>query len=131
MGTSWALDFSVGLPLPLCVKGGFTKLFENSRGLLHCGYWETRAMPSLAEVQQREQVEKNFKAFQALLPTILPTYQDKFALMKDGEAVGFYSTLEDAYMTANKFFRDEPFSVQKVTETPVDLGFFSHAVCSR
>jgi hypothetical protein len=51
--------------------------------------------------------------------------------MKDGKAVGFYSTLEDAYMTANQFFGDQPFSVQKVTETPVDLGFFSHAVCSR
>jgi hypothetical protein len=80
---------------------------------------------------QRDQVDKNFEAFQALLPTILPTYQDKFALMKDGEVVGFYSTLEDAYMTANQFLRDQPFSVQRVTETPVDLGFFSHAVFSR
>jgi len=79
----------------------------------------------------REQVDKNFEAFQALLPTILPIYQDKFALMKDGEVVGFYSTLEDAYMTANQFLRDQPFSVQRVTETPVDLGFFSHAVHSR
>jgi hypothetical protein len=76
---------------------------------------------------QREQVDKNFAAFQALLPTILPHYRDKYALMKDGEAVGFYSTLDDAYMTANQFYRDQPFSVQKVTDTPVDLGFFSHS----
>jgi hypothetical protein len=74
---------------------------------------------------QREQVDNNFAAFQALLPTILPLYRDKYALMKDGKAVGFYSTLEDAYMTANQFYRDQPFSVQRVTETPVDLGFFS------
>jgi hypothetical protein len=79
----------------------------------------------------REQVDKNYAAFQALLPSIIPLHQDKYALMKDGVAVGFYSTLEDAYMTANQFYKDQFFSVQKVTDTPVDLGFFSHAVCSR
>jgi hypothetical protein len=79
----------------------------------------------------RDQVDKNYEAFLHLLPSILPLHQDKYALMKDGVVVGFYSTLEDAYMTANQFYKDQPFSVQKVTETPVDLGFFSHAVCSR
>jgi hypothetical protein len=85
----------------------------------------------MTEQRIREQVDHNFEAFQALLPTILPVHQNKYALMKDGAAVGFYSTLEDAYMTANQFFRGEPFSVQKVTATPIDLGFFSHAVHSR
>jgi hypothetical protein len=80
---------------------------------------------------QREQVERNFEAFRAMLPSILPLHQNKYLLMKDGAAVGFYSTLEDACVTANQFYRDEPFSVQKVTDTPVDLGFFSHAVPSR
>lgn len=78
----------------------------------------------------REQVDKNYQAFQVLLPKILPLHRDKYALMKDGEVVGFYSTLEDAYVTANQFYKDEPFSVQKVTSTPVDLGFFSHAMSS-
>jgi Family of unknown function (DUF5678) len=67
----------------------------------------------------------------AMLPGILALHQNKYALMKDGEVVGFYSTLEDAYVTANKFYADQPFSVQKVTDIPVDLGFFSHAVGSR
>jgi hypothetical protein len=79
----------------------------------------------------REQVDKNYEAFCELLPSILPLHQNKYALMKDGIAVGFYSTLEDAYTTANQFYKDQPFSVQKVTDTPVDLGFFSHAVRSR
>jgi hypothetical protein len=79
----------------------------------------------------REQVDKNYDAFVGMLPSILPVHQNKYALLKDGEVVGFYSTLEDAYMTANRFFPDQPFSVQKVTDMPVDLGFFSHAVGSR
>jgi hypothetical protein len=82
-------------------------------------------------VAARRQVDKNYEAFIAMLPSILPMHENKYALMKDGEAVGFYSTLEDAYVTANKFFPDEPFSVQKVTDTPVDLGFFSHALSNR
>jgi len=85
----------------------------------------------MTDQQIRDQVDNNFKAFQSLLPSILPLHRDKYALMKDGEIVAYYSTLEDAYMTANRFYRDQPFSVQKVTETPIDLGFFSHAVFSR
>jgi hypothetical protein len=81
--------------------------------------------------QARDQVDKNYAAFRAMLPTILPLHLNKYALMKDGEVIGFYSTLEDAYMTANQFYKDQPFSVQRVTDTPVDLGFFSHALHSR
>jgi hypothetical protein len=79
----------------------------------------------------REQVEKNYEAFRALPPSVLALHQDKYALMKDGQVVGFYSSLEDAYVTANRFYKDQPFSVQKVTDVPVDLGFFSHAVPGR
>ena len=85
----------------------------------------------MTSTSAREQVDKNYEAFVAMLPNILPIHQNKYALMKDGEVVGYYSTLEDAYMTANKFYHDQPFSVQKVTDIPVDLGFFSHAVGSR
>jgi hypothetical protein len=81
--------------------------------------------------QARDQVDKNYEVFRAMLPSILPLHQNKYALMKDGVAIGFYSTLEDAYMTANQFYKDQLFSVQKVTDTAVDLGFFSHAVSSR
>jgi hypothetical protein len=79
----------------------------------------------------REQVDRNYEAFRAMLPSILLLHEGKYALMKDGAAVGFYSTLEDVYMTANQFYKDQVFSVQRVTETPVDLGFFSHAIASR
>ena len=75
----------------------------------------------------RRQVDENYKAFLAALPTIVGTHRGKYALMKDGAIVGIYSTLEDAYTTASKFLAGQDFSVQKVTDEPVDLGFFSHA----
>jgi Family of unknown function (DUF5678) len=81
--------------------------------------------------QTRDQVDKNYEAFVAMLPNIIGLHRNKYALMKDGEVVGYYTTLEDAYMTANKFYPNEPYSVQKVTDVAVDLGFFSHAVSVR
>lgn len=73
------------------------------------------------------QVDRNYDAFLKMLPQIMLMHMNKFVLMKDGESYGFYSTLEDAYMAADKLFPGQEFSVQKVTNVPVDLGFFSHA----
>ena len=81
--------------------------------------------------EARKQVDENYAAFVSMLPNIIGVHRNKYALMKDGEVVGFYSTLEDVYVTARKFYPSEPFSVQKVTDLPVDLGFFSHAVSIR
>jgi hypothetical protein len=72
--------------------------------------------------QVREQVNKNYPAFISMLPNIIAQHR------KDGQVIGYYSTLEDAYMTANKFYPNEPYSVQKVTDVPIDLGFFSRAM---
>ena len=63
----------------------------------------------------RQEVDKNYDAFLQLLPSIIRQHQGKYALMKDGEVVGCYSTLENVYVTTNKFITDEIFSVQKVT----------------
>ena len=83
---------------------------------------------TMDQQQARDQVDKNYDAFRAMLPSILPLHENKYALMKDCVAVGFYSTLEDAYMTANQFYKDQPFSVQKVTDTAVTSDF-SHMPC--
>ncbi len=82
----------------------------------------------MSDQQAREQVDKNYQVFLSILPNIIAQHRNKYALMKDGQVIGYYSTIEDAYMTANKFYEYEPFSVQKVTDVPIDLGFFSHAV---
>jgi Family of unknown function (DUF5678) len=78
--------------------------------------------------QMRDQVDKNYQAFLSMLPSIIAQHRNKYALIKDRQIIGYYSTLEDVYMTANKFYPNEPYSVQKVTDIPIDLGFFSHAV---
>lgn len=81
--------------------------------------------------QSKEQLEMNYKAFRELLPGILSEKRGKFALMRDGKVTDFFDTARDAYFTGQKLFRDQTFSVQEVTDTSVDLGFFSHAVPER
>jgi hypothetical protein len=80
----------------------------------------------------RKQIEINYKAFQERLPSILAIFRGKFALMRDGRIVDFFDTARDAYIAGKSIFKDDQlFSVQEVVETPVDLGFFSHAMPER
>jgi len=80
----------------------------------------------------REQIERNYHTFTRKLPVLLMAHQGKFALMRDGEIVEFFDTARDAYVAGQRLFKDDHiFSVQEVVETPVDLGFFSHAVPQR
>lgn len=77
----------------------------------------------------RQEVERNYKVFEEKLPSLLASHRGKFALMRDGEIVEFFDTARDAYVTGLKLFeKDRLFSVQEVAETPIDLGFFSHAL---
>ena len=75
----------------------------------------------------RSQVEGNYEAFTTRLNEFIPSHVNRYALMRNGEIVEFYNTYTDAWRTGNKFFEDGLFSIQKVTRTPVDLGFYSRA----
>jgi hypothetical protein len=79
-----------------------------------------------------DQVEINYQAFEKKLPSLIPAYRGKFALMRNEEIIEFFDTARDAYFAGKKIFeKDKLFSVQQITDTPVDLGFFSHAITQR
>lgn len=75
-----------------------------------------------------EQVEKNFQAMLERLDEYMVFHENKYALMRNEEVIEFYDSWEDAYKTGRKFYEDGLFSVQEITKTPIDLGYFSHAV---
>jgi len=79
----------------------------------------------------QEQVEKNYEAFVKELPTLLANYGGKFAVMRDGKITQFFDTARDAHLAGQALFSDGLYSIQEVTDTSVDLGFFSHAVPDR
>jgi len=58
----------------------------------------------------------------------LPENLGKYALMKDGSVVGIFADAMGAYTAGKSQFGLGSFSMQKIIDQPVDLGYFSHAM---
>jgi hypothetical protein len=76
--------------------------------------------------RQKQEVDGNYDSFTRLLGAILPEHRDKLALMRDRKIVGYFDTPRQALVSAAGRFPDGIFSVQEVTDEPLDLGFWSH-----
>ena len=78
-------------------------------------------------MDKRDAIARNYEAFEKMLPNLLQTASGKFALLRDRELVGLFDTASAAHFAAVDRFDDRLFSVQKVEESAVSLGFFSYA----
>lgn len=76
--------------------------------------------------RQRREVDRNYDAFTRLLGAILADHRDQLALMRDGQIVGYFDSPRKALEAASEMFPDSIFSLQEVTDEPIDLGFWSH-----
>ena len=76
----------------------------------------------------QKEIDGNLEAFQAHLSDLLDTDRGKYALLRHREVVGLYDTATDAQTAGRQLYRDEIFSIQKVSDEPLELGVFSHAV---
>lgn len=76
--------------------------------------------------RQKAEVNQNYDAFVRMLGQILPQHRDQHALMREGAIVSFFDKPGDAYRAGLERFPDEVFSIQEVTDEPIDLGFWSH-----
>lgn len=76
--------------------------------------------------RQKQEVDRNYDAFMRVLGSILPQQRDRLALMRDGQIVDYFDTPRQALQAADERFPDGVFSIQEVTDEPIDLGFWSH-----
>ncbi len=76
--------------------------------------------------KQAFEVDQNYDAFQRLLSDILDQHRDEYALMRDRKIVGYFKNPGDANVAGVEMFADDIFSIQEVTDEPIDLGFWSH-----
>lgn len=81
----------------------------------------------MTQDQQRIEVDRNYDAFTRALGEIVHAHRNQFALMRGGEIVGYFDKPGDAYREGVSRFADLTFSIQEVTDEPIDLGFWSHA----
>lgn len=78
------------------------------------------------QARQKFEVDRNYDVFMRLLASILTEHRDQYALMRDGEIVGFFDKPGEANRAGMELFDDGIFSIQEVTDEPIDLGFWSH-----
>lgn len=76
--------------------------------------------------RQRREIDRNYDAFMRNLGSIINEHRDQLALMRDGIIVGYFDTPREALRAASEQFPDGIFSIQEVTDEPIDLGFWSH-----
>ncbi len=76
--------------------------------------------------RQKQEVDVNYDAFVRMLSSILTEHRDEYALMRDGKIIDFFKKPGLANRAGVERFPDNIFSIQEVTDEPIDLGFWSH-----
>ena len=79
------------------------------------------------QMQSRHEIDQNYTAFEKLMPTLLPKHAGRFALLRECQLVGVYYKAIDAVTEAQQRFADGIFSIQRITDRALDLGFLSYA----
>ncbi len=77
--------------------------------------------------RQQQEVDRNYDAFMGMLGSILAEHRDELALMRDGKIVGYFTSPRELLVAASERFPDGIFSIQQVTDEPLDLGIWSNA----
>ena len=72
------------------------------------------------------EVDRNYDAFVALLPTLPAELAGKYALLHAGTIVEYYEASLTAALEGMRQFGAGRYSVQKVTAQPEHLGFYSY-----
>lgn len=78
------------------------------------------------QARQKLEVDRNYDAFVRSLGTILPRHRGEYALMRHGKIVDYFDRPGSANVAGCERFADGVFSIQEVTDEPIDLGFWSH-----
>ncbi len=69
----------------------------------------------------QDEVNRNYDEFKKLLPSLLPLHRDRFALMKDGKILSFFSTMDDARTAATQFIPIKYIRFNKLATFPSTL----------
>lgn len=76
----------------------------------------------------RTELDRNYDFFQRNLAVLLSEHRGEYALLKACEVVDFFESPGEAYRAGLERFSDELFSVQQVSEEPVQFGHMSVAI---
>ncbi|MDE8651734.1 hypothetical protein [Novosphingobium album (ex Liu et al. 2023)] len=75
------------------------------------------------------EIERNYAAFLDMLERLMLSNNGRYALLHDQVLEGVFDSPGEADRQGFAKFGRGPYSVQLVTDEPVDLGFMSNAIC--
>lgn len=75
----------------------------------------------------RAEIQFNYDAFQRALATFLPNELNRYALLRRGEVFAFFDRPGAADVAGSQSFPDGLYSIQQVTDEPVELGVYANA----
>ena len=75
----------------------------------------------------RSEIDSNFDAFQRHLSVSLVEHRGEFALLRHGRVIDYFDRPGAALVAGNQRFPDLLFSIQEVSDEPIDFGVWSHA----
>jgi hypothetical protein len=80
----------------------------------------------MSSLTQRE-VDQNFDYFERNLARYLVEHPNQYVLLHERQEIAFFDRAIDAYQEGKRRFPDGKFSIQQVTDEPLDLGFLTLA----
>ena len=81
--------------------------------------------------KQQLEVNENYETFKDLLPELIKTDVNRFALMSNRQVLACFDTCRDANLAGKYLLNGKLFSIQQVTDKPLDLGSFSRGIYRR
>lgn len=76
-------------------------------------------------------LKENFLYFQSVVGRYMADHAGEYALLYQREVVDVFKRPIEALEAGNQKFADGLFSIQKVTDRPLDLGFMSYGASDR
>jgi hypothetical protein len=77
---------------------------------------------------QQVEIQRNYATFLDMLGKLLASHAGRYALLHDQKLAGVFDSPGEAARAGFARFGDKPYSIQHVTDEPVDLGFMSNAI---
>ena len=80
---------------------------------------------------RRTALKQNFDYFQDVVGDLMGQFAGQYALLRKEAIVGIFPQPIEALNVGHEKFDDGLFSIQKVTDSPHDLGFMSYGAGDR
>jgi hypothetical protein len=83
---------------------------------------------TMSDADRNEEIARNYDFLQRNLARFMPDQAGRFALLSHQQVLGFFDDAFEAVQAGRRSASDGLYSVQEVTDRPVELGVYANSV---